>query len=122
MTRVDTNIFRDFSTQPNLVPDDESLAHELRKEDIKVMRLKSCAYWIDYVCMEPTEPEWHRKQQAILNNNNPADTLTRSSMNFLDVSDLASVNRINEDNALLHQQTVRKLAGTNAHNMIIQKM
>ena len=103
MTRVDTNIFRDFSTQPNLVPDDESLAHELRKEDIKVMRLKSCAYWIDYVCMEPTEPEWHRKQQAILNNNNPADTLTRSSMNFLDVSDLASVNRINEDNALLHQ-------------------
>lgn len=31
-------------------------------------------------------------------------------MNFLDVSDLASVNRINEDNALLHQQAVQKLA------------
>lgn len=42
-------------------------------------------------------------------------------MNFLDVSDLASVNRINEDNALLHQQAVRKLLTQNAHDMIIQK-
>jgi len=109
MTRIDTNIMRDISTTPNLVPDDESLAFELRNEEIKVIRLKSCAYWIDYVCMLPTEPEWHRKQQALLNNNNPVDSLTRSGMNFLDVSDLASVNRINEDNALLHQQTIRKL-------------
>ena len=104
MTRVDTNIFRDISTTPNMVPDDESLAYELRDEkDIKVMRMKSCAYWIDYVCMLPTEPDWHRKQQALLNNGNPIDSLTRSGMNFLDASDMASVNRINEDNALLHQ-------------------
>lgn len=61
MTRIDTNIIRDISTTPNLVPDDESLAFELRNEAIKVIRLKSCAYWIDYVCMSPTEPEWHRK-------------------------------------------------------------
>ena len=42
-------------------------------------------------------------------------------MNFLDVSDLASVNRINEDNALLHQQMIQKLVNNNAHNMIIHK-
>ena len=108
MTRVDTNIFRDFSTTPNLVPDDESLAYELHQEkvNLRVIRLKSSAYWIDYVCMLPIEPDWYRKQQAILNNNNPIDTLTKAGMNYLDVSDLASINRINEDNALLHQQTV----------------
>ena len=102
MTRIDTNIFRDISTTPNIVPDDESIGHELRNENIKVIRLKPAAYWIDYICMLPTEPDWYKKQCAILYNNNPDDTLTRSSMNFLDVSDLASVNRINEDNALLH--------------------
>ena len=30
MTRVDTNIFRDISTTPNMVPDDDSMAYELR--------------------------------------------------------------------------------------------
>lgn len=119
MTRVDTNIFRDISTTPNTVPDDESLAHELRNEAIKVIRLKSCAYWIDYVCLEPTEPDWHRKQRAILENNNPVDTLTRQGMEFLDVADLASVNRVNEDNALLHQQAVRQLLVDNAHNLTV---
>ncbi len=121
MTRIDTNIFRDVSTTPNMVPDDESLAYEIRKKDIKVLRLKSCAYWIDYVCMSPTEPEWHKKQQAILNNNNPEDSLTRSGINFLDASDLASVNRINEDNALLHQQAIKKLAAHNPHHMVVGK-
>ena len=121
MTRVDTNIFRDNSTTPNMVPDDESLAYEMRNDNIKVIRLKSSAYWIDYVCMMPNEPDWHRKQQALLNNNNPVDSLTRAGMNFLDVNDLASVNRINEDNALLHQQAVKKLQGHNPHNMVVQK-
>ena len=109
MTRVDTNIFRDISSTPNMVPDDESLAFEMRNDDIKVIRLKSCAYWIDYVCLTPTEPDWHRKQQALLNNGNPVDSLTKAGMNFLDASDLASVNRINEDNALLHQQAIKKI-------------
>ena len=121
MTRVDTNIFRDISTTPNMVPDDDSLAYEMRNDDIKVIRLKSSAYWIDYVCMTPFEPDWHRKQQALLNNGNPIDSLTRSGMNFLDSSDLASVNRINEDNALLHQQTIKKLQALNPHNMVIQR-
>ena len=103
MTRIDTNIFRDISTTRSTVPSDENLLYELRNDDIKVIRLKSANYWIDYICMLPTEPEWHKKQQAILNNNNPIDHLVKSGMNFLDVNDLASVNRINEDNAILHQ-------------------
>ena len=103
MSRVDTNIFRDISTTRNNVPTEQGLAHELRNEDIKVMRLKGAQYWIDYVCLTPTEPEWHKKQQAILSNDNPIDSLLRSGMNFLDVHDLASVNRLNEDNAILHQ-------------------
>ena len=61
MTRIDTNIFRDISTTRNQVPSDESLIQELRNEDIRVIRLKSATYWIDYVCMMPTEPEWHKK-------------------------------------------------------------
>ena len=103
MSRVDTNIFRDISTARASVPSDQSLAYELRNSDIKVMRLKSAQYWVDYICLTPTEPEWHKKQQALLNNNNPIDSLVRSGMNFLDVHDLASVNRLNEDNAILHQ-------------------
>ena len=61
MTRIDTNIFRDISTTPNMVPDDESLADELCNENIKVIRLKPAAYWIDYICMLPTEPDWYKK-------------------------------------------------------------
>ena len=61
MTKVDTSIFRDISTTPNMVPDDESFAYEMRNEDIKVIRMKSCAYWIDYVCLSPNEPDWYKK-------------------------------------------------------------
>ena len=122
MTRIDTNIFRDITTTRDRVPNDESLAYELRNTDIKVIRLKSCNYWIDYVCMTPTEPEWHKKQQAILHNNNPSDSLLVSGMNFLDVNDLASVNRINEDNAIVHQQTVKKLNVRNPHDNIKVKI
>ena len=62
MSRVDTNIFRDISTARASVPSDQSLAYELRNSDIKVMRLKSAQYWVDYICLTPTEPEWHKKQ------------------------------------------------------------
>ena len=43
-------------------------------------------------------------------------------MNFLDVHDLASINRINEDNAILHQQAVKKLYAHNPHDQIKQKI
>jgi hypothetical protein len=41
-------------------------------------------------------------------------------MNFLDVNDLATVNRINEDNASLHISNVQKLAKFNPHNKIVK--
>ena len=56
-----------------------------------------------------------------MNNNNPVDTLTRAGINFLDVNDLASVNRINEDNALLHQQAIKRLLAHNPHDMVIHR-
>jgi hypothetical protein len=42
-------------------------------------------------------------------------------MNFLDVNDLASVNRINEDNAALHQKNIKKLKSLDLNNQIIVK-
>ena len=87
MARVDTNIFRDMSTTKASVPSDEALESELKNVDIKILRLKTAKYWIDYVALTPTEPEWSQKQQAILNLDNPDDTLLKSGMNFLDVND-----------------------------------
>ena len=106
MTRIDTNIFRDLSTIKSQIPSDEAIQGELKNSDIKVIRLKSSASWIDYIALRPNEPDWHQKQQALLNCENPIDTLMKSGFNFLDVNDLASINHINEDNALLHLKNV----------------
>ena len=62
MTRVDTNIFRDISSIKGSVPSDESLAQELKSADIKVIRLKSAVYLIDYIILSPNEPDWHKRQ------------------------------------------------------------
>jgi hypothetical protein len=59
MARIDTNIFRDVSTTKHTVPSDEAIQFEFKDIDIKIMRLKSAAYWIDYVILTPTEPDWH---------------------------------------------------------------
>lgn len=91
---------------------------ELRHVDIKILRLKSAAYWVDYVLLTPAEPEWHQKQQAILNCDNPIDTLVKQGFNFLDVNDMATVNRINEDNSHLHISNIQKLAKYNPHDCI----
>ena len=122
MTRIDTNIFRDISTTRHQVPTDDSLAYELRSDDIKVIRLKSAAYWLDYVCLLPTVPDWFKKQQALLGSNNHADSLVRAGLNLLDLNDLASINRINEDNATLHLQAVKRLAAYNPHDQIKVKV
>ena len=119
-TRLDMNIFLDVSTTKHTVPTEEAFQSEFRNSDIKILRLKSAAYWIDYVALQPTEPDWHTKQQAILNNENPTDTLLKQGFNFLDVNDLATVNRINEDNAHLHQESLRKLLKHNPHNLLLQ--
>jgi len=62
MTHIDTNIFRDVSTTKNAVPSDEAIQAELKDVDIKIMRLKTAAGWIEYVAMTPNQPEWHVKQ------------------------------------------------------------
>lgn len=43
-------------------------------------------------------------------------------MNFLDVNDLASVNRINEDNSALHLKNVKKLRMHDPNNLITSKL
>jgi hypothetical protein len=115
ITQVDCNIFKDIYTVKTECPTNESLNLDLKNSTIKVIRLKSCGYWIDYVCLVPNTPDWAKKQDAILNNENPIDSLVTSAMNYLDVNDLASVNRINEDSALLHQNTLKKQAQHNPH-------
>lgn len=64
--------------------------------------MKSSAYWLDYVCVYPKIPAHIQKQAAFLSINNPIDTLLKSALNFLDVNDLATVNRILEETARLH--------------------
>jgi hypothetical protein len=59
MARVNTNIFRDLSTTKSNVPTDEAITSELKNVDIKILRLRSAAYWVDYVILTPSEPEWH---------------------------------------------------------------
>lgn len=116
MARIDTNIFRDVSTTKHTVPSDEAIQSELKDCDIKIMRLKSAVDWIDYVALTPSEPDWHQKQQAMLSSDNPTDTLLKSGFNFLDVNDLATVNRINEDNTQLHLKSVQKMHRFNPHD------
>lgn len=98
MTRIDTNIFRDVSTIKHTVPTDEAIQSELKDVDIKIIRLKSAAAWIDYVCLTANVPDWQQKQSALLSSENPDDKLLKSAFNYLDVNDLATINRINEDN------------------------
>ncbi len=59
MARVNTNIFRDLSTTKANVPTDEAIISELKNVDIKIIRLRSAAYWVDYAILTPSEPEWH---------------------------------------------------------------
>lgn len=59
MAYIDSNIFRDVSTAKNSVPSDEAMQIEFRQADIKIIRLKSASYWIDYVALTPSEVDWH---------------------------------------------------------------
>jgi hypothetical protein len=82
-------------------------------QDVKVIRLKSSAYWIDYVCVFPKISTISQRQAALLSTDNPIDSLLRSAMNFLDVNDLATVNKILEETARLHQQQQKEIAAGN---------
>jgi hypothetical protein len=61
ITRIDTNIFRDISATKTEVPTDELISKELKDSGIKVIRMKSAAFWVGYICLTANEPEWHRK-------------------------------------------------------------
>jgi hypothetical protein len=116
--QVDSNIFKDIYTVKNDCPSDEGLKMEVKTNDIKVFRLKSCGYWIDYVCLTPTQSDWDKKQESIINHNNQIDSLLANGMNMLDTNDLATINKINEDMAILHQNTVRRVFEKNPHDFI----
>ena len=110
MVKIDTNIFKDISTTPHNVPSQEFLNTDPSFSDIKVIRLKTCSYWIDYVCVFPKVSTILQKQAAFLATDNPIDSLLRSAMNFLDVNDLATVNKILEETSRLHQQQQKENA------------
>lgn len=100
--KVDSNIFRDIYTVKNEVPSDEALKLDVKSNSIKVIRLKSCGFWIDYVCLTPSQTDWDRKQESILTNHNPVDTLLANGMNMLDTNDLQTINKVHEELAQLH--------------------
>ena len=102
MMRIDTNIFKDISTAKHTVPSQDSLNTDPTLSSLHVLRLKSSASFLDYVCVQPRIPASLQKQAAYLSTNNPVDSLLKSAMNFLDVNDLATVNRILEETARLH--------------------
>ena len=51
----------------------------------------------------------------------PIDTLLQSGMNFLDVNDIASVCRIIEDNASLHEKSIMSLRECDPNDQLIYK-
>jgi hypothetical protein len=69
-----------------------------------VVRLKSSATWLDFICLEPEMSDTLKVQQAFLTQC-PVDNLLKCAMDFLDVNDLATVNRNLEETARVHQQT-----------------
>jgi hypothetical protein len=54
MARIDTNIFRDLSSTKQNLPTQESLSYDNSFSNMKIMRVKASAPWIDYVCITPT--------------------------------------------------------------------
>ena len=123
MTKVDTNIFRDISTQPKTIPSDDSIDYEMRNAAIKIIRMKSAHSWLCYVCLTPSRPDWLKKQHAVLSNVDATDSLLASAFNYLDVNDLASVNQINEDSATEHRKNIERITDPlNPHNQFRSKM
>ena len=59
MVRVDPNMFKDIATNSNFIPSDESLAEEVVRMNIKIIRLKA-SQWIQYVSVLPTIQDWQR--------------------------------------------------------------
>jgi hypothetical protein len=99
MTYIDTNIFRDVSTTKNQIPSEDAIYSELKDKTVKILRLKTSVHWLCYIGFTATKEDWYLKQEAMLNCDNPDDTLLKNVFDFLDVNDLATINRISEDSA-----------------------
>jgi hypothetical protein len=109
MAKVDTNIFRDISTDKSAVPDELTLQFEFKKANLKIMRLKGCQSWLQYVSLRAKEPEWLTKQQAVISAAS-IDTLLSQAMSFIDMNDTATIARVIEDQATVHQETIARLS------------
>jgi len=108
MVRVDPSVFRDISTNQALIPSDESLADEISRLQLKVIRLKASS-WLGSIVCTPKIEDWHRAQTAILySEDNPIDTLLSGALDFLDVNDLASVNLVITEASQIHLEVVEK--------------
>ena len=108
MLRVDPNIFRDIATNSNLIPGEDSIADEVTRLNIKIIRLKASP-WIEHVICLPNIADWQRKQDARLNSeHNPIDTLLKGALDFLDVNDLASVNLVIAEASQIHLDLIQK--------------
>lgn len=106
--RVDPNAFRDVSTTSALLPSEDSLAEEVVKQKIKVIRLKASS-WVESVISRAKEEPWYKAQCALLySEDNIIDTLLQGSMDFLDVNDLASVNMVISESSQLHLDLLEK--------------
>jgi hypothetical protein len=67
------------------------------------------ADWLDYVCFTPNVPEISKQQNCILSGKeNPVDSLLKSALEFTDVNDSVSVNKILDDATNAHAKKVRE--------------
>ena len=108
MLRVDPSIFRDIATNSNLIPGEDSIADEVARLNIKIIRLKASP-WIEHVICLPKVPDWQRRQDARLGSeDNPIDTLLRGALDFLDVNDPASVNLVIAEASQIHLDLIQK--------------
>lgn len=70
-------------------------------EEIKT-KLRN-ADWLDYVCFSPNVPEVIKQQNCILSDkDNHLDALLKSALEFADVNDSNSVNKILDDASNAH--------------------
>ena len=62
LRHLDVNIFKVVCTHAFNLPTSESIRIDYKHtSDVKYIRIKSAQSWLDYVCLTPNEPEWHKK-------------------------------------------------------------
>lgn len=61
-----------------------------------------------YICFDATLDPVYEKESLYLNQDNPIDSLLKSSFDFLDVNDSSAVNKILDDASIMHAQRAQK--------------